>query len=215
MTNKIEIKQAVLSSLQEDTDNANQMPASVLKQLADNIKKLGFWQPILVHLPEKGGKFQIVDGHHRAKAARMAGLESVPVIVWDGTDEMRRGFAVSMNKLRGELNLSAVQRVLSEMSDAGLDTEDLMVTGYTEQEIDAMVNMARQVATDDDAMENGSATPERAKPAPPDPSEMKTLTFSLNGEDFAFVRKALRKAAGKGGSLADGLLVLARAGSGS
>lgn len=54
-----------------------------LKELSENIKTEGVDQPLLLRPSEKAGRYILVDGERRLRAAKMAGLESVPVIVKD------------------------------------------------------------------------------------------------------------------------------------
>jgi ParB/RepB/Spo0J family partition protein len=55
-----------------------------LEELAENIRSYGVLQPIIVR--PKGGKFEVVVGERRLRAAIMAGLDEVPVIIRDISD---------------------------------------------------------------------------------------------------------------------------------
>ena len=58
-----------------------------LASLAESVKKLGIFQPIVVR--KQNNKYQIVAGERRYRAALMAGLETVPVVVKNyNTEEM-------------------------------------------------------------------------------------------------------------------------------
>ena len=57
-----------------------------LKELADNIKKHGVIEPICVR-PLPSGRYQIIAGHNRVNASRLAGLTAVPALVQQMTDE--------------------------------------------------------------------------------------------------------------------------------
>ena len=54
------------------------MDQAALIELADSIKAQGIMQPILVR-PVGGGRYEIIAGERRWRAARIAGLGSVPV----------------------------------------------------------------------------------------------------------------------------------------
>ncbi len=56
-----------------------------LEELAASIRELGVLQPLLV-LPEEGGTFQVVVGHRRLLAAKLAGLVSVPCIIHENEE---------------------------------------------------------------------------------------------------------------------------------
>lgn len=56
-----------------------------LDELADSIKQVGLLEPIIVR-PRPGDTYEVVVGERRYRAAHLAGLEKVPVIVHDCTD---------------------------------------------------------------------------------------------------------------------------------
>lgn len=53
-----------------------------LQRLAESIAEKGIIQPLLVY-PAKGNRFRLIAGERRLRAARMAGLEEVPVVVME------------------------------------------------------------------------------------------------------------------------------------
>ncbi len=76
-----------------------------LAELADSIKAQGILQPILVRPgPGTPGRFQIVAGERRWRAAALAGLHEVPVICRDMTDADSAAAALIENLQRENLN---------------------------------------------------------------------------------------------------------------
>lgn len=73
-----------------------------LQELADSIKELGIIQPIIAKKSIKG--YEIVAGERRHKAAKIAGLETVPVIIKDYNDEEMMEIALLENIQREDLN---------------------------------------------------------------------------------------------------------------
>ncbi len=73
-----------------------------LQELADSIKEHGVLQPLLVC--EKDGGYVIVAGERRWRAARMAGLTEVPVLVRDYDDQMIAEVSLIENLQRADLN---------------------------------------------------------------------------------------------------------------
>ncbi|MBP0969212.1 MAG: ParB/RepB/Spo0J family partition protein, partial [Oscillospiraceae bacterium] len=67
------------------TQPRKNFPDESLSELADSIREHGVLQPILVR-PVSGGSYRIVAGERRWRAARLAGLDSVPVIIKDMSD---------------------------------------------------------------------------------------------------------------------------------
>ena len=74
-----------------------------LSELADNIAKMGVLQPLLVR-PAASGRFTIVAGERRWRAARLAGLTELPVICRDFTDEEAAKIALIENIQREDLD---------------------------------------------------------------------------------------------------------------
>ncbi len=74
-----------------------------LKELADSIKEHGVIQPVIAEKAEGEGYF-IVAGERRVRAARLAGLSEVPVIVREVSDKSRLTLALIENIQRENLN---------------------------------------------------------------------------------------------------------------
>ena len=88
-----------------------------LKELADSIKAQGIIQPILVR-PVGGGKFEIIAGERRWRAARIAGLGAVPALVRVVPDNVALAMALIENIQREDLNpleqANGIQRLVTE-----------------------------------------------------------------------------------------------------
>lgn len=76
-----------------------------LRELADSIKEHGVFQPIIVKRSIKG--YEIIAGERRYRASKLAGLETIPAIVRDFTDEQMMEIALLENLQRE--NLSAIE----------------------------------------------------------------------------------------------------------
>jgi len=93
------------------------MDEASLQELAASIRKQGLMQPILVRPTEKG-RYEIIAGERRWRAARIAGLAEVPVLVRDVPDSAALAMALIENIQREDLNpleeANGVQRLISE-----------------------------------------------------------------------------------------------------
>jgi ParB family chromosome partitioning protein len=74
-----------------------------LAELAESIKSQGVMQPILAR-PIGAGRYEIVAGERRWRAARMAGLTSVPALVREVADRQALAIALIENLQREDLN---------------------------------------------------------------------------------------------------------------
>lgn len=97
------------------------MDEGALYELAESIKAQGIMQPILVRRLTEGpntGKYEIIAGERRFRASRLAGLDSVPVLVRDVPNEAAAAMALIENIQREDLNpleeAQGLQRLIKE-----------------------------------------------------------------------------------------------------
>jgi ParB family chromosome partitioning protein len=97
------------------------MDEGALYELAESIKAQGIMQPILVRRLGAGanaGKYEIIAGERRFRAAKLAGLDSIPVLVRDVPDESAAAMALIENIQREDLNpleeAHGLQRLVKE-----------------------------------------------------------------------------------------------------
>ena len=79
------------------------MDQDSLDDLAASVREHGILQPILVR-PAAGGRYQIVAGERRWRAARMAGLETVPALIEELDDETALEISIIENLQREDLS---------------------------------------------------------------------------------------------------------------
>jgi len=95
------------------------MDQDALADLAASIKAQGVMQPILVR-PVGAGRYEIVAGERRWRAARMAGLASVPALVRDVPDRHAIAIGLIENLQREDLNpleeAAGLKRLIDEFS---------------------------------------------------------------------------------------------------
>jgi ParB family chromosome partitioning protein len=97
------------------------MDEGALYELAESIKVQGIMQPILVrqlHDGPNAGKYEIIAGERRSRAAKLAGLDTVPVLVRDVPNEAAAAMALIENIQREDLNpleeAQGLQRLIKE-----------------------------------------------------------------------------------------------------
>lgn len=103
------------------------MDEGALYELAESIKAQGIMQPILVRRLANGehaGKYEIIAGERRFRAARIAGLAEVPVLVREVPDEAAAAMALIENIQREDLNpLEEAQGLSRLVKEFGLTHE--------------------------------------------------------------------------------------------
>src|SRR6478609_2892395 len=117
------------------------MDEGALYELAESIKAQGIMQPILVRRLAEGdnaGKYEIIAGERRFRAAKLAGLDSVPVLVRDVPNEAAAAMSLIENIQREDLNpleeAHGLQRLVKEF-------------GLTHEQAAQAVGRSRSAAT--------------------------------------------------------------------
>ncbi len=113
------------------------MDEGALFELAESIKSQGVMQPILVR-PLAGDRYEIIAGERRVRAAKLAGLDEVPVLVKSVPDEAAAVMALIENIQREDLNpleeAQGLQRLTQEF-------------GLTHEQAAQAVGRSRSAAT--------------------------------------------------------------------
>jgi len=96
-----------------------------LQELADSIKEHGVIMPIIA-ADTGDGSYTIIAGERRTRAARLAGLDEVPVIIRDYTDQKRMEISLIENIQRSDLNPIEEATAYKNLMDfSGLSQEEL------------------------------------------------------------------------------------------
>jgi ParB-like chromosome segregation protein Spo0J len=199
-----------LSTLRAAERNANKFEPERFASLKEAIRLRGFIQPILVREVDDG--LEIVDGHHRTRAVHelnddapegWTALTSIPVVRVRCSEQEAARLAIAMNRLRGDLDLSEVGSVFAALLDSGVDMALLEATGFTTDEMDSLLESARGDV--EDVMGGAMFPPQGGgeKEARP----VLEIDFE-DAKDIAKAKRALRKVAGKGRPLGEGLMKL-------
>ena len=95
-----------------------------MEDFVENIKENGVIQPILVVKDASG--YTIVAGERRWRAAKAAGLETIPAIIKDYTDNKKKQVALIENIQREDLNIVEVAQAIKELMD---------IDGYSQSDV--------------------------------------------------------------------------------
>jgi ParB family chromosome partitioning protein len=113
------------------------MDPEALQELADSIKAQGVMQPIVVR-PISDKKYEIIAGERRWRATQLAGLDAIPVVIKQVSDETAIAMALIENIQREDLNpieeAASLQRLQQEFD-------------LTQQEVAHAVGKSRSTVT--------------------------------------------------------------------
>lgn len=93
-----------------------EMHREALEELASSIKTQGVMQPIIVRAVD-GDSYEIIAGERRWRASQLAGLEQIPVIIRDVSDETSIAMSLIENIQREDLNPMEEARALKRLLD--------------------------------------------------------------------------------------------------
>lgn len=137
---------------------------TILQELADSIAQHGLLQPITVRKLDSG-YYQIIAGERRWRAARLAGLTEVPVLVVEADDRKAQELALVENLQREDLNpLEEAKGYRALMEDYGLTQE--AVSQSVGKSRPAVANALRLLSLQPDVarmVEKGQLTPGHAR----------------------------------------------------
>jgi ParB family chromosome partitioning protein len=104
----------------------SQMKQEELEELAASIRKNGILQPLIVTPVEEPGKYTLIAGERRLVAAGMAGLDVVPVIIREASEQQRLELALIENVQRADLTpLEAADAYRQLAEDFNLSHEQI------------------------------------------------------------------------------------------
>ncbi len=89
-----------LAALDAHPENANRMAPRALEVLRRHVARTGRYEPLTVR-PACGGRYQILNGHHRARVLRDLGHTQARCDVWEVEDEEARLLLATLNRLEG------------------------------------------------------------------------------------------------------------------
>ena len=135
-----------------------------IEELSQSIRRTGILQPVLV--TREGGRFRIVAGERRVRAARRAGLSEVPVIVREGvTDRDHLLLALVENVQRRDLTaLEEAEAYRHLKDDFGLTQEDVAErVGKDRTTVANALRLLKLPAAVRSALEDGSVSAGHAR----------------------------------------------------
>ena len=173
------IQSISLDKLIPHPDNPNSMSKASFKKLVRNIDQTGRYEPLVVRpCPDKIGRFQIINGHHRAKALAQLGYETADAIVWDIDDEQTDILLATLNRLGGSDILEKKLALLKRLNKRMRPRELAKLLPQTAKQIERLANLKESLYR---ASRIENRTSSSANP----------LVFFLDDEQSAIVEDAL------------------------
>ena len=107
----IPYREIPLSAIEADPHQPRQtFDEEKLQELADSIKLYGVLSPILVRAGQLPGRYTVISGERRFRAAHLAGLSSIPAMVNHGEDVQGRTLAIQLVENLQRDDLTPIER---------------------------------------------------------------------------------------------------------
>ena len=133
-----EVKSDMVVSINKVEPNRDQprkyFDENTINELADSIRIYGIISPIIVQKNEKDDYYEIVAGERRWRAARLAGLTEVPVIIREFTQQQKEEISLIENIQREDLNSIEVARAYKVLMENN---------GYSQDKLAERVSKSR------------------------------------------------------------------------
>ena len=120
-----------------------------LQELAESIRAQGVLQPVMVRPLDDSGKYEIIAGERRWRAAQLAGLHEIPAVVRELDDQTAMCIALIENIQREDLNPLEQARGLARLAQEFDMTHD-DIAGSVGRSRSAVTNMLRLLELCDD-----------------------------------------------------------------
>ncbi len=214
----LEIKLEDIEPTYTQETNPNRMSDADFSSLVALMREEGSVQTVLVRPKppaKKGGKptgkYLLTDGHHRYWAAQQLGIAKLPCLIADKMSTPKaHAIGIGINNLRGSVNLSAASDLMTSiMEETGWTVPQMaLLTGFSTADIEAI---AKQTGEDleeilEEVGEAAGGDEEIHIDGATKPFVLE-ITFTKK-EDYKLAKRKLKKAAGKGGDLAAGLMAV-------
>jgi ParB family transcriptional regulator, chromosome partitioning protein len=115
-----------------------QMDETELQGLADSIREHGVLQPLVVSYDQQRDQYILIAGERRLRASQLAGLDTVPVIVRQASEQQRLELALIENVQRADLSPLETAEAYHHLIDE---------FGLTHEEVSARVGKSRESVT--------------------------------------------------------------------
>ena len=167
------------------------MDKEVLQELADSIKSQGVIQPLLAR-PNGDGLYEIIAGERRWRAAQLAGLNEVPVVVRDMEDQDVMAVALIENIQRQDLNAIEEAKGFARLMDEfGLTHQEIAeVVGRSRVAVSNLLRLLNLHASVMKMVENGELDMGHARALLSLPEEKQPLAARQISREGLSVRKA-------------------------
>lgn len=182
---KLDARQVPTDSLKPNPWNPNKQSEFVFEKEKNSITQFGFVVPIIVRETAKG-RYEIIDGEHRWRAAKELGMKQVPVnSLGKVPSATAKKLTIILNELRGQYDAVELSRLVKALVDeTGLD-ELLRDLPFQPQELE---NIIAAATFDMDSLKRPDKEGDSA-----DDDQWKELRFTVSVSQAEVIERAIER----------------------
>jgi ParB/RepB/Spo0J family partition protein len=115
--------------------NPNEQSDKQFNRLVQSIEEDGFEEPLVVSKAATEGRYELISGHHRLRAARVIGYTQLPCVVHEELpDDKIKAKVVKANILRGKLDATKFTNLVNDLMGKGYEEELVQeMMGFTDE----------------------------------------------------------------------------------
>lgn len=138
----MQIKTIPINQIKENNWNPNELDPEGFRVLVQNIKdkKVGYTQPIEVR-EIRSDEYEVVDGAHRLRACKEAGLTEVECVISDYDNTQAKLQTLAKNKLRGTINIVKAANLIAELNKKLTLDEIGGVSAFKKEELEDSIKL--------------------------------------------------------------------------
>ena len=125
----MEVKNVNIDELRFAEYNPREITDKSFEDLKNSLKEFGFVEPAVVNANN-----EIIGGHMRVRAAKETGMEEVPVVYVNLTDDKAKILNLALNRITGRWATEKLSELITELKSS--DDLDLTLSGFEDQELD-------------------------------------------------------------------------------
>lgn len=119
----MEVKNVNIDELRFAAHNPREITDKSFEDLKNSLKEFGFVEPAVVNANN-----EIIGGHMRVRAAKETGMEEVPVVYVNLTDDKAKILNLALNRITGRWATEKLSELITELKSS--DDLDLTLSGF-------------------------------------------------------------------------------------
>ncbi len=133
---EIKVVYIPITDLKKSPYNPREITRHDFEALKKSLAEYGFVDPVIANKDKT-----VIGGHMRVEAAKDLGIETVPVVFVDLTEEKAKVLNLALNRISGDWDKEKLKELLSELNNLSVD---LTLTGFTSEEVSMLLDFTKE-----------------------------------------------------------------------